>query len=241
MLTLGNISMNMNKNNENANLKTDPFLSAKRQWNDYIAVNITHQKVLYTITAVSLLLALICAFGMVYNSTKSKYIPYVIEVDKLGNVAATSGPLNVSTFRNERVIRSVLGSFIEDSRNVTPDLTVQTNMIRRLYHKLSSSDPAIISMNKYLNSESPTNPFRRSETEMVNVEIKSILQQSDTTYYVEWDEHIRERSGKEKQLLHMKALITIYIVDPTDFTEEMIRDNPAGIYIQNFSWQEIIN
>ena len=146
MLTLGNISMN--KNNENANLKTDPFLSAKRQWNDYIAVNITHQKVLYTITAVSLLLALICAFGMVYNSTKSKYIPYVIEVDKLGNVAATSGPLNVSSFRNERVIRSVLGSFIEDSRNVTPDLTVQTNMIRRLYHKLSSSDPAIISMNK---------------------------------------------------------------------------------------------
>ena len=226
MLTLGNISMN--KNNENANLKTDPFLSAKRQWNDYIAVNITHQKVLYTITAVSLLLALICAFGMVYNSTKSKYIPYVIEVDKLGNVAATSGPLNVSSFRNERVIRSVLGSFIEDSRNVTPDLTAQFN-------------PAIISMNKYLNSESPTNPFRRSETEMVNVEIKSILQQSDTTYYVEWDEHIRERSGKEKQLLHMKALITIYIVDPTDFTEEMIRDNPAGIYIQNFSWQEIIN
>ena len=37
----------------------------------------------------------------------------------------------------------------------------------------------------------------------------------------------------------MKALITIYIIDPVNFTEEMIRDNPAGIYIQNFSWQEI--
>lgn len=231
-----------NEKTEKSNYETsgaDPFISAKRQWNDYIASNIAGQKLLYALTALSLLIALICATGMVYNSLKSKYIPYVIEVDKLGHVASASGPLEISSFRNERVIRSVLASFIEDSRSVTPDLTVQANMIRRLYNKLNSSDPAIIEMNKYLNSESPTNPFKRSEKEMVSVEITSVLQQSETTYYVEWDEHIRERSGKEKSVLHMKALITIYIVDPTNFTEQMIRDNPAGIYIQNFSWQEI--
>ena len=160
-------------------------------------------------------------------------------MDKLGHVAPTSGPVDVSTFRNERVVRAVLASFIEDSRSVTPDLTVQATMVRRLYSKLNTSDPAIIAMNQYLNSESPNNPFKRSEKEMVSIEIRSILQQSETTYYVEWDEHVRERSGKEKALKHMKALITIYIVEPTDFTEQMIRDNPAGIYIQNFSWQEI--
>lgn len=217
----------------------NPFLNASRQWNDYIASNISALKLWRALTATSLLIALICAFGMVYNSTKSKYIPYVIEVDKLGHVAATSGPLQISTFRNERVIRSTLATFIEDARSVTPDIQVQANMIRRLYNKLQSTDPAILSMNEYLGAERPNNPFTRSEKEMVSVEITSILAQSDTTYYVEWEEHIRDRSGKEKNLLHMKALITIYIIDPVNFTEEMIRDNPAGIYIQNFSWQEI--
>lgn len=230
---------NSSATSQQTKIQNDPFLSTKRQWNDYLASSVAAQKMWISISAVSLLLALICAFGMVYNSVQSKYIPYVIEVDKLGHVAPTSGPVDVSTFRNERVVRAVLASFIEDSRSVTPDLTVQATMIRRLYSKLNTSDPAIIAMNQYLNSESPNNPFNRSEREMVSIEIRSILQQSETTYYVEWDEHIRERSGKEKALKHMKALITIYIVEPTDFTEQMIRDNPAGIYIQNFSWQEI--
>ena len=74
---------------------------------------------------------------------------------------------------------------------------------------------------------------------MDNVEITSILAQSDTTYQIEWDESTRTRTGSLKSKAHWKALITIYIVDSRDFTEEMIRSNPAGIYIENFSWTKI--
>ena len=74
---------------------------------------------------------------------------------------------------------------------------------------------------------------------MVSVEITSVLAQSEHTYQVEWDESTRSRNGALKNKAHWKALITVYIVDSRDFTEEMIRKNPAGIYIENFSWTKI--
>jgi len=50
-------------------------------------------------TCLSMLIALIAVFGCVYNSTKSKYIQYIVEVDKLGHVAPTSGPLQITPLK----------------------------------------------------------------------------------------------------------------------------------------------
>lgn len=214
----------------------NPFLSARRTWNDYMAAQLASRRLWQVMTCMSLLIALIAVFGSVYNSTKSKYIPYVIEVDKLGHVAPTSGPLQISSFNNSRVIKATLADFIEEARSVTPDVDIQRNYILKLYTKMNASDPATPKMNDFLNGNKDQNPFTRAENEMVNVEITSILAQSETTWQVEWDENVRARTGALISKSHWRALITIYIVDSRDFTEEMIRINPAGIYIQNFSW-----
>lgn len=215
----------------------NPFLSTRRTWNDYLAAQVASRKLWQTMTCLSLLIALIAVFGCVYNCTKSKYIPYVIEVDKLGHVAPTSGPLEISTFDNQRVIQATLADFIEQARTVTPDVTIQRKLIFKLYDKMNQSDPATLKMNDFFNGEK--NPYKRAETEMVSVEITSVLAQSEHTYQVEWDESTRSRNGALKTKAHWKALITVYIVDSRDFTEEMIRKNPAGIYIENFSWTKI--
>lgn len=217
----------------------NPFLSTRRTWNDYLAAQVASRKLWQVMTSLSLLIALVAVFGCVYNSTKSKYIPYVIEVDKLGHVAAASGPLEISTFSNQRVIQATLADFIEQARTVTPDVSIQRKLIFKLYDKMNQSDPATLKMNEFLNGDPEKNPYKRAEKEMVNVEITSILAQSDTTYQIEWDESTRTRTGSLKSKSHWKALITIYIVDSRDFTEEMIRSNPAGIYIENFSWTKI--
>ena len=217
----------------------NPFLSTRRTWNEYLAAQVAARKLWQTLSCLSLLIALIAVFGCVYNSTKSKYVPYVIEVDKLGHIAATSGPMQVSTFNNPNVIKATLTDFIEESRTVTPDASIQKRYILSLYLKMNSSDPATQKMNDFLNGDPEKNPFKRAEKEMINVEITSILAQSDTTYQVEWDETTRTRTGGLKERSHWRAIITIYIVDPREFTEEMIRTNPAGIYVQNFSWTKI--
>lgn len=217
----------------------NPFLSTRRTWNDYLAAQVASRKLWQTMTCLSLLIALVAVFGCVYNCTKSKYIPYVIEVDKLGHVAPTSGPLEISTFDNQRVIQATLADFIEQARTVTPDVSIQRKLIFKLYDKMNPSDPATMKMNDFLNGDPDKNPYKRAETEMVNVEITSVLAQSEHTYQVEWDESTRSRNGALKNKAHWKALITVYIVDSRDFTEEMIRKNPAGIFIENFSWTKI--
>lgn len=217
----------------------NPFLSTRRTWNDYVAAQVASRKLWQTMTCLSLLIALVAVFGCVYNCTKSKYIPYVIEVDKLGHVAPTSGPLEISTFDNQRVIQATLADFIEQARTVTPDVSIQRKLIFKLYDKMNPSDPATMKMNDFLNGDPDKNPYKRAETEMVNVEITSVLAQSEHTYQVEWDESTRSRNGALKSKAHWKALITVYIVDSRDFTEEMIRKNPAGIFIENFSWTKI--
>ena len=50
-------------------------------------------------TCLSMLIALIAVFGCVYNSTKSKYIQYIVEVDKLEHVAPTSGSLQITPLK----------------------------------------------------------------------------------------------------------------------------------------------
>lgn len=217
----------------------NPFLSTRRTWNDYLAAQVASRKLWQTMTCLSLLIALVAVFGCVYNCTKSKYIPYVIEVDKLGHVAPTSGPLEISTFDNQRVIQATLADFIEQARTVTPDVSIQRKLIFKLYDKMNPSDPATMKMNDFLNGDPDKNPYKRAEIEMVNVEITSVLAQSEHTYQVEWDESTRSRNGALKSKAHWKALITVYIVDSRDFTEEMIRKNPAGIFIENFSWTKI--
>lgn len=217
----------------------NPFLSTRRTWNDYLAAQVASRKLWQTMTCLSLLIALVAVFGCVYNCTKSKYIPYVIEVDKLGHVAPTSGPLEISTFDNQRVIQATLADFIEQARTVTPDVSIQRKLIFKLYDKMNPSDPATMKMNDFLNGDPDKNPYKRAETEMVNVEITSVLAQSEHTFQIEWDESTRSRNGALKSKAHWKALITVYIVDSRDFTEEMIRKNPAGIFIENFSWTKI--
>ena len=53
----------------------------------------------YATVGITLAVALIAVFGCVYNSTKSKYIQYIVEVDKLGHVAPTSGPLQITPLK----------------------------------------------------------------------------------------------------------------------------------------------
>jgi type IV secretory pathway TrbF-like protein len=62
-----------------------PYLSARREWNerygDYIARARNWRWAAFAALAVSLVLAI----GVVWEAAQSKVVPYVVEVDKLGD------------------------------------------------------------------------------------------------------------------------------------------------------------
>ena len=220
----------------------NPYVSARRSWNSQVGAMASTANSWQVVALISLLVALASVGGMIHIGSQSKFIPYIVEIDKLGNYGAV-GPINPSYKANTRVLQREVAEFIENARMVTPDVALQRSAVYRVYSKLTPNDPATQKMNEWLNGTEESSPFKRAAKEMVSVEIQTVLQQTQDTWQVDWVETLRERSGAIKGApLNMRALITVYIADTSSSTnEETMRKNPLNIYIRDFTWTRLTN
>ena len=217
----------------------NPYLDARKKHNEYESSRNASLRLWKLFGLLGLLTGLAGVGGMIHIGSQSKFVPYVIEVDKLG----LSLPVSVGDLASPAAPRSVgslLARAITLARMVTPDVVVQRNAIFELYASLDSSDPAALKMQEYLGSDSDTSPFKRAAKETVDVQITSVIPQSDETWQVDWMETVRARGdGSIISRFRMRALVRIYVVPPTNRTsEEQIRKNPLGIFIRDFNWSK---
>jgi type IV secretion system protein VirB5 len=179
--------------------------------------------------------------GVIYVGSKSKFVPYVIEVNRLGEAVAV-GPAQVAAPADPRVVRATLASFIASARLVTPDVSLQRAAIFRVYALLHSKDPAAQQMNEWYNGSKESSPFVRAAKVTVTTDINSVLPISGTSWQVDWQETTRDREGAlVGQPVHMRAMVTVYLEPPSMSADETaIERNPLGIYVSNFTWQEVL-
>ena len=214
-----------------------PYLNARRAWNDHVGSVMAARATWQLVGLLSLLIALVAVGGAIYLGQQSKFIPYVVEVDKLGGVLA-AGPARLAQKAEGRVVQAHLAAWITYAREVTPDVALERKAIFGIYALIGPHDPSAQKMNEYLSETAPTNPFVRAAKETVDIQINSVLQQTPETYQVDWTENTRDRDGV---LLHppvrMRALITVYFVAPTaSTTDQKMRLNPLGIYVRDYHW-----
>ena len=217
----------------------NPYLSARRTWNDHMRGVQASRTMWQLLALLCLLIALAAVGGVIAIGRQSKFIPYVVQVNKLGEAVAVTRA-DIAGETDPRVVHASLASFINDLRMVTPDVALQRKAIFRAYAMLSNNDPATAKANQWFNGSEASIPFKRAETQTVNVEIISVIPQSPETWQVDWLEKIYDRQGHlAEQPFKMRALLRIYN-KPTSpsTTEEQIRNNPLGIYIQDFSWSK---
>lgn len=217
----------------------NPYLTARRSWNDHVGAVVSSRQTWQVVGILSLLIALAGVGGMIYIGSQSKFVPYVVEVDKLGQTLAIA-PADRAGAVDPRVVHSAVASFISDARLVTPDVALQRKAVFRLYSMLSTNDPGTNKAKEWLNGTEDSSPFKRAAKETVSIEILSVIPQSGETWQVDWTETTRDRQGMLKgQPFRMRALVTVYAVPATaQTTEEQIRNNPLGIYVRDFSWSK---
>ena len=217
----------------------NPYLDARKKHNEYESSRNASLRLWKLFGLLGLLTGLAGVGGMIHIGSQSKFVPYVIEVDKLGQTLPVSVADKASP-ADPRIVSSLLARAITLARMVTPDVVVQRNAIFELYASLDSSDPAALKMQEYLGSDSETSPFKRAAKETVDVQITSVIPQSDETWQVDWMETVRARGdGSIISRFRMRALVRIYVVPPTNRTsEEQIRKNPLGIFIRDFNWSK---
>ena len=214
----------------------NPYVAARRAWNDHVARLIAARTMWQVVGLLSLMIAVASVGGLIHLAGRSRFVPYVVEVDTSGNVRAVQRAEEMAP-ANRAVVEAQLEKFVTLSRRVTTDIGLQRAAIFGVYGMMTQDDPSAGKMTEHLNGDEARTPFRRAEKETVNTEVTSILQQTQESWQVDWIETVYERaSGKRKERLEMRALVQVYQASRMHMSEEALRSNPLGVYVRDFSW-----
>lgn len=215
----------------------NPYTNARITYKSNSAREKGNTRMWQIVSLLALFITSIVIGGYIWERQSSKFIPYVVEVSELGQnvtskIAERSAPVDA------RVIKATLAQFIKDLRMVTPDTSLQKMAIQNVYAHLADSSPAIQITNRFYSDEI-SNPFKKAEKSLVNVNILSVLPQTEKSWQVTWIEQELDRKGAELSKTRRTAILQITISEPTNSTtEEDIRKNPLGIFISNYALSE---
>ncbi|MGI2033824.1 conjugal transfer protein TrbF [Rhizobium panacihumi] len=208
----------------------NPYLAARQEWSERYGSYVQSAKAWRIVGVLGLTMALVGFTYALYLSTQVKLVPYVIEVDKLGNTVTAGVPQQIE-YADVRVVRATLANFITSFRSVTPDAVVQKQYIDRTYALLRSTDPSTEKVNAWFRGNSP---FDKARFATIAIEVSNIVALSNRTHQIDWIEYERDRKGRETSSRRFRGIATVTLTPPQD--EATIRLNPIGLYLQDFDW-----
>lgn len=216
--------------------ETNPWLNARNQWNGHVSGLMASVKMWQAIALASLFLALAAVGGVIHIGSQSKFIPLVFQQDASGNMLSITRADRMQEAQVDDYRTAAL-HFIENIRLVTADSELQRKAILKTYAFMQQGDAAITKANEFLNASEAVNPFARAVTELVHVEIQSVLLQTKDSWQVDWIETVRGRDGIAKEKYAMRAILNLYQRDFADgFADMEALLNPHLIFVRDFSW-----
>lgn len=210
----------------------DPYLNARREWNERYGSYIARARNWRLAALGSILVNAILAVGVIWLGSQSKLVPYVVEVDKVGQAVAVKRA-DRALPADQRIVKAQLATWIVDLRSVSTDPVAQKAALARVYSMVDSSGAA--SLNDYFKANSP---FDVGQHQTVASSIDAVLPISENSYQVQWTENSRDLQGRLFKSTHWQASIELALNPPSE--EEELLKNPLGIYIHSISWTQHI-
>ena len=204
-----------------------PYQAAGQVWDERIGSARVQAKNWRLMAFGSLSLALLMAGGLVWRSAQSIVTPYVIEVDQVGQVRAV-GEAATPYQPADAQIAFHLSRFITAVRSLSIDPIVVRQSWLDAYDYTTDKGAAVL--NDYARSN---DPFSRIGQQSVAVQVTSVVRASDTSFQVRWTER-RYVNGEAAGLDRWTAVLSIVLQAPR--TDERLRKNPLGIYVNGLSW-----
>jgi type IV secretory pathway TrbF-like protein len=209
-----------------------PYQKAAQVWDERIGSARVQAKNWRLMAFGCLVLATGLASGLVWQSAKSRITPYVVEVDKLGEVRAV-GQAAEPYQPTDAQIAYYLARFIGDVRSLSIDPVVVRQDWLEAYDYVTDRGA------KILNQFARTNdPFKAVGKRSVSVEVTSVVRASDSSFQVKWTEQTYEE-GSLTKTERWTAILTIVIQQPRDVAT--LRKNPLGIYVHGLDWSRELN
>ncbi|TPE63337.1 conjugal transfer protein TrbF [Sandaracinobacter neustonicus] len=204
-----------------------PYARAGQVWDDRIGSARVQARNWRLMAFCSLGLAVGMAGAFVWQARQSRVIPYVVEVDRLGEPRALS-EAETAHQPTDPQIAWHLATFIGNVRSVSMDPV----LMRRDW--LSAYDFVTPKAAQFLGEYARTSdPFARIGEESVSVQVTSVVRASERSFQVKWTENIYAR-GSRTATSQWTAILTIETRVPE--TADTLRKNPLGIYVDAIAW-----
>jgi type IV secretion system protein VirB5 len=211
----------------------NPYLDGRREWNERYGSYIAQARNWRFAAIVSLLVALVCAAGLIHVASQSQIVPYIVQMDSLGQAATVERAGAVPFKPDNRLIVASLARWVAAIRSIYTDAGAQRVLLKEGYAMVNERGESYAKLNEFMRSH---DPFARAQTETVTVEVASVQPLSADSWRIEWREETRGRDGSAPKSQQWQATVGILISPPTD--EQTIRLNPAGIYINSYNWSQ---
>ncbi|HWJ37250.1 MAG TPA: conjugal transfer protein TrbF [Sphingomicrobium sp.] len=204
-----------------------PYQRAGQVWDERIGSARVQARNWRLMALGGLLLSSGLAAGLVWQSMQSRVVPYVVEVDRLGEARALTKAQKDYQPTDPQVAWH-LGKFIGDVRGVSLDpILMRANW-------LEAYDFVTARGSRFLSEYARTaNPFGSVGTRTVSVQVTSVVRASDRSFQVKWAESEFER-GTLVGTSRWTAIVTVIIRPPA--SAEILRKNPLGLYVDGIDW-----
>jgi len=204
-----------------------PYQKAEQLWDERIGT-VRAQARNWRLMAFGVLaLAAIAVGDDIRARSSSTVTPYVVEVDRLGQPQAVT-PATSDYRPSDAQTAYFLGRFIGNVRSVSIDPVVLRRSWLDAYDGITSHAKPML--DEYARQ---ADPFGKVGHRAVTVDIASVIRASDRSFQVKWVEHPYE-DGTPGPVEHWTAILTVVTQIPR--TEERLRKNPLGIFIDGIAW-----
>ncbi|MCJ8159165.1 conjugal transfer protein TrbF [Sphingomonas sp. LaA6.9] len=204
-----------------------PYQRAGQLWDERIGSARVQARSWRLMAFGSLALATAMSAALVWQSQQSRVVPYVVEVDALGEARSVS-EADVQYQAGDQQIAWHLARFIENVRTISLDPV----LMRRDW--LAAYDFATKRGAQFLDAHArSTKPFADLGERTVAVQVTSVVRASDRSFQVKWQETEFENGGMTG-VADWTAIVTI-VSRPPD-TADTLRKNPLGIYVDAIDW-----
>lgn len=204
-----------------------PYQAAGQAWDERIGTSRVQAANWRLMAFGCLFLALLMAAGLVWRAGQSLVQPYVVEVDQAGQVRAIGEAMTPYKPSDAQTAHH-LARFITLVRSISIDPIVVRENWLDAYEATTDRGAAV------LNDHARTNdPFARIGQESVTVQVNSVVRASDNSFQVRWTER-RYVNGAAAGLERWTAVLSVVLQPPR--TEEKLRRNPLGLYVNGLSW-----
>jgi type IV secretion system protein VirB5 len=206
-----------------------PYQAAGQIWDERIGSTRVQARNWRRMAFGCLGLTFLMAAALIWRSAQSLVTPYVVEVDTGGQVRAVGEAASV--YRpTDAQIAFHLARFISNVRSLPIDpVVVRQNWLAAYDY---TTDQGANTLNEFARAN---DPFARVGQVSVAVEVTSVVRASANSFQVRWIERTYTH-GALSATERWTAIVTLVVQAPR--TEERLRRNPLGIYVDGLSWSK---